>query len=72
MARVKVTTANIKAKLTDWAQSATNRADELVFISNDIDQHEWQNQAWQLANMIIEFQPDTVGGFTKIVYKEKL
>jgi len=32
MARVKVTTANIKAKLIDWGQGATNRADELVFI----------------------------------------
>jgi len=71
MARLKVTTANIKQKLTLWAQGQ-NLTDELVFIGNDIDQSEWQNQAWQLANMIIEFQSDTVSGFKKIVYKEKL
>jgi hypothetical protein len=72
MARVKVTTANIKAKLIDWWQSATNRADELIFIGNEIDRSEWQNQAWQLGNMIIDFQPDATSGFTKITFKEKL
>ena len=71
MARIKVTTANVKQKLQQWAQGQ-NIADELIFIGNEIDQREWQNQAWQLANMIIEFQPDIVSGFNKIVYKEKL
>jgi hypothetical protein len=72
MARVKVTTANIKQKLTLWAQG-TNTADILVYITGDIDEKEVSNQAWQLAGVIVDFQVDSLSSqFKNIVYKEKL
>jgi hypothetical protein len=75
MARVKVTTGNIKAKLTLWAQAAPGApilSDELVFIGEDVDVKEWQNQAWQIAGMVIKFQEDATTGFGKITFVEKL
>jgi hypothetical protein len=75
MARVKVTTVNIKAKLQLWAQAAVNApvlSDELIFIGDEIDAKEWQNQAWQLASMVIKFQEDATTGYGKITFVEKL
>ena len=71
MARIKVTPANISTRLMQWVQGQ-NTIDELIFIGNDINQSEWQTRAWELGNVIIDFQPDAVNGYTKILYKEKL
>ena len=71
MARVKVTSLNIKSRITDWAQSATNRADELIFIQGCFDEKDWIEQAWNLGNIIIEVQNDSPY-FRKFIFKEKL
>lgn len=71
MARIKTTPKTIKAKLTKWAQGQ-EIADELIFYGNEIEIEKWTLEAWDAAEMIIEVQPDTVKGFFKIVFKEKL
>ena len=71
MARIRITPKTIQAKLTKWAQGQET-ADELIFYSNEIQPEEWKQKAWDLANMIIDIQTDTVSGFQKIVFKEKL
>jgi len=70
MARIKITNKTIKAKLTKWA-SGEDLQDELIFYANEIETS-WIQEAWNIANMIIAFEPDTVSGFNKIVFKEKL
>jgi hypothetical protein len=71
MARIKITQANIQAKLTKWAQGQ-ERVDELIFYNNELSAEEWKQKAWDLASMIIDIQPDTVIGFNKIVFIERL
>ena len=80
MARIKITQATIQAKLTKWAQGQ-ERTDELIFYSNEINESEIKQKAWDLANMIVQFSEDTgpdvnnpvsVGGFRKITFVEKL
>ena len=71
MARIKITPKTIQAKLTKWALGQET-ADELIYFSNEISPDEWKQKAWDLANMIIDFQPDSVSGFYKITWKEKL
>jgi len=73
MARVRVTPANIKVKLTDWATSATNRADELIFIQNVIDSKDIQLDVFNSnARMVIKIQPDVTEPFMKITFVELL
>jgi len=69
--RIKITPKTIQAKLTKWAQGL-ELTDELIYYSNELQPEEWKQKAWDLANMIIDIQSDTVGGFMKIVYIEKL
>jgi hypothetical protein len=71
MARVRITPKTIQAKLTKWSQGQ-EIADELIYFSNEINAEEWKQKAWDLANMIIDVQSDSVSGFNKIIYKEKL
>jgi len=71
MARIKITPTNIKAKLTKWAQGQET-TDELIFYDNEIEAEKWILEAWDLAKMIISVEADTVSGFKKIVFKEKL
>jgi hypothetical protein len=71
MARIKITNATIQAKLTKWAQGQ-ERTDELIFFQNEINEQDVKQKAWDLASMIVNFEPDTVSGFTKIVFVEKL
>jgi len=70
MARIKITNKTIKAKLIKWA-AGEDTADELIFYGNEIESS-WIQEAWNIANMIIAFETDTVSGFNKIVFKEKL
>jgi len=71
MARIKITNKTIQAKLQRWAQGQ-ELTDELVYYLNEIDTTEVKQKSWDLANMIIDIEPDTVIGFSKIIYKEKL
>ena len=74
MARVRVTQANVKAKLQDWAASPTNRADELImFPSNETDFKDLQRDAF-FANvkMVIKVQTDLTDPFVKITFVEIL
>jgi len=71
MARIKITSKTIEAKLVKWSQGQ-EIIDELIFYKNEIETDVWIQLAWNLANIIIEVLPDTVAGFMKIVYKEKL
>jgi hypothetical protein len=73
MARVRVTPANIKSKITDWATSATNRADELIFIQGTIDAKDIQQDAFNSnAKMVIKIEPDITDPFMKITFVELL
>jgi len=73
MARIRVTNQNIQQRLIAWNNNTgTSRQDELVFYQNDIDQADWKQRAWELGSMIIDVEPDTVSGFYKIVFVEKL
>jgi hypothetical protein len=73
MARIRVTNATIPQRLIAWnSNTGTSRLDELVFYQNDIDPEDWKRRAWELGSMIIDVQPDTVSGFYKIVFVEKL
>jgi hypothetical protein len=69
--KIKVTNATIVQRLTQWAQGQ-NLTNELIFFQNEINQQEIQQRAWDLANLRINFLPDEVVGFTKIVYVDKL
>lgn len=71
MAKLKISNSTIQAKLQKWAQGQEIQ-DELIFFENEVNQREWQQKAWDIANLRIEFSPDTVNGFTKIVYVDKL
>jgi hypothetical protein len=71
MARIKITPNTIQAKLNKWAQGQET-LDELIYFQNEIQPEEWKQKAWDLANMIIDTQADTVTGFNKIVFIEKL
>jgi hypothetical protein len=44
----------------------------LIFFQNEINESDVKQKAWDLASMIVNFVPDTVSGFTKIVFVEKL
>lgn len=71
MANVKVTTANIQAKITLWAQG-NNITDALIFMPSDgIDEKEVINRAWQLANLVVTISTYQ-SEFRKIAYVEKL
>jgi len=73
MARVRVTSANIQAKLTDWAQSATNRGDELIIIPAEVDWKDAQIKSFQSnAKMVVKVQPDATDPFYKITFVELL
>jgi hypothetical protein len=73
MARIRVTQATIQNRLTQWNNNVgTTRQDELIFYKNEIDPDDWKPKAWELGSMIIDVQPDTVSGFYKIVFVEKL
>ena len=74
MARKRIATQTaLKASLTDWAQSATNRADELIILPNDVDWKDAQQDAFRTnAKMIIKVQPDTTEPFYKLTFVEIL
>jgi hypothetical protein len=73
MARIRVTPATIQSRLQAWnANTGTSRQDELIYYTNDIDAEDWKRRAWELGSMIIDVQPDTVQGFYKIIFVEKL
>jgi hypothetical protein len=73
MPRVRVTNQNIKQRITDWAVSATNRADELIFIQGTIDAKDIQQDAFNSnAKMVIRIQPDETDPFMKITFVELL
>jgi 3-polyprenyl-4-hydroxybenzoate decarboxylase len=73
MARVRVTPANIKQRITDWATSATNRADELIFLQGTIDSKDIQQDAFNsTAKMVIKISPDATEPFMKITFVEIL
>jgi hypothetical protein len=73
MARIKVTNTNIQQRLVAWNNNTgTSRQDELVFYANEINEQDVKQLAWDVGNMIINFQPDVVSGFTKITFVEKL
>ena len=71
MARIKITGTTIEAKLTKWFLGQ-ERTDELIFYQNEINADEWKQKAWDLGMMIIDIVPDSVTGFFKIVFVEKL
>jgi hypothetical protein len=73
MARVRVTPTNIKQRLQDWATSATNRANELIFINGTIDAKDLQQDAFNSnAKMVIRIEPDITDPFMKITFVELL
>jgi hypothetical protein len=73
MPRVRVTNQNIKQRITDWAVSATNRADELIFIQGTIDAKDIQQDAFNSsARMIIRIESDATDPFMKITFVELL
>jgi hypothetical protein len=69
MPRVRVTNQNIKQRITDWATSATNRADELIFIQGTIDAKDLQQDAF---NSNAKIEPDITDPFMKITFVELL
>jgi hypothetical protein len=71
MARIKITNATIAQQLQRWAQNQ-ERERILIFYANEINEQDVKQRAWDLANMIVNFEPDAVSGFTKIVFVEKL
>ncbi len=73
MPRIKVTQANLITRLQAWNNNTgTTRQDELVFFRNEINAEEVKQRAWDLGNMIINIIPDSVEGFFKIIFVEKL
>ena len=70
MARIKITQKTLKQKLTLWSQGKEVN-DELIFFQNEIETAQWVQRAWE-DNMIIAVESDSVAGFNKIVFKEKL
>jgi hypothetical protein len=73
MARVRVTANNIQSKLTDWAQSATNRGDELVCLPEDVDMKDAQKKSFYgPSKMVVKVQPDATDPFIKITFVEIL
>jgi sulfur transfer protein SufE len=69
--RVKITNATIAQQLQRWAQGQ-ERDRQLIFYANEINEQDVKQRAWDLASMIVNFEPDTVSGFTKILFVEKL
>jgi len=73
MARVRVTPANIQAKLTDWATSATNRGDELIFLPSEVDWKDAQIKSFNSnSKMVIKVQSDITEPFYKMTFVELL
>lgn len=73
MARIRITPANIKQKLTDWATNATNRADELIFIQGSIDAKDIQQDVFNSnEKMVIKVESDITDPFMKITFVEIL
>ena len=73
MARVRVTANNIQAKLTDWAQSVTNRGDELIFLPEDVDWKDAQKKSFYSASkMVIKVGTDITEPFMKMTFIEIL
>lgn len=71
MARIKITAATVTAKLTKWVQGQ-ERIDELIYYRNEIDAVDIKQRSWDLGSMIVDIVPDTVEGFNKILFSEKL
>jgi len=73
MARVRVTTATIQAKLTDWAGSVTNRGDELIILPSEVDWKDAQIKSFNSnAKMVVKVEPDITEPFFKITFVELL
>jgi hypothetical protein len=73
MARIRVTSANIQARLSDWAASATNRGDELIILPADVDWKDAQIKSFNSnAKMVIKVEPDVTDPFYKITFVEIL
>lgn len=74
MARKRIATQDaLKAALINWAQAATNRADELIFLPNDVDWKDAQQDSFKSnAKMVIKVQPDVTDPFYKITFVEIL
>lgn len=74
MARKRIISqATLKTALIDWAQSATNRADELIIIPNEVDWKDAQIDSFKSnGKMVIKVQPDITDPFYKITFVEIL
>lgn len=73
MARVRVTSNNIQARLQDWATSQTNRGDELIFLPSEVDWKDAQLKSFNSnARMVIKVQPDATEPFMKLTFVELL
>ena len=74
MARKRIATQQaLKSALTDWATSATNRADEFIILPNDVDWKDAQQDSFKSnAKMVIKVQPDVTDPFYKITFVEIL
>lgn len=69
MPNVKINQANYDNKLNDWKNSATNRADVLYFITEELNEKEVNQLAWK-KGLIIKIE--TIGFLSKITFLDIL
>lgn len=69
MANVKTNQSNYDNKLSDWENSATNRADVLYFITEELNEKEVNQLAWK-KGLIIKIE--TIGFLSKITFLDIL
>ena len=69
MPNVKINQANYDNKLIDWKNSATNRSDLLYFVTDEMNEKDIQQLAWE-KGLIIKIE--TIGFLSKITFLDIL
>ena len=69
MPNVKINQANYDNKLIDWKNSATNRSDLLYFVTDEMNEKDIQQLAWE-KDLIIKIE--MIGFLSKITFLDIL
>ena len=69
MPNVKINQANYDNKLIDWKNSATNRSDLLYFVTDEMNEKDIQQLAWE-KGLIIKIE--MIGFLSKITFLDIL
>ena len=69
MPNVKINSSNYDNKLSDWKVSATNRGDLLYFVTDELNEKDIQQVAWE-KGLIIKIE--TIGFLSKIAFLDIL